>query len=280
MLSAGRASPNGSYDAGATRITFAVGRRRLRARFPELPFAVACASPRLARCNVTPVRRRLLGAGVLLGATTALVLLVVSMRDPRTSSDPVASFLEAWRRWRSSELVLTAEYERSSERARLATTHKLVQRPPEYLRIQANSLEGVVSGETIRCDRLPDNDVVCSPPTPARDEWRRRVDDELASWAEILRRRRLYEVTDEGGCFHLFLTDASFPSPPEGERATYCFDEETGALLRYRQVWPGVEIRWRAASVRPRVRAEDFRLPHDVSEALRRSRRATERQPR
>ena len=96
----------------------------------------------------------------------------------------------------------------------------------------SGAVDARLDGRVLRCGTDPDGQHRCFSGPPARP-----YDDEVAAEMDRLGsyvsgERPLYRVEAAGaGCFVLELALA-LPSPPYGERATFCFDAATGARTR------------------------------------------------
>jgi hypothetical protein len=196
----------------------------------------------------------------LAGAAVAAFALQPS-RGPLRGEAAADAFLGAWARSRRGTYAVESTFERELPDGRrlLAETH-LVQRPPERLSVGFGTAEGTLDGHVVRCSTAPDGGYQCVEGPVARD-YDAAVDDELDRLRPyVLGSPALYAVErDPSGCFRLRLA-LRYPSPPYGDAARFCFDEDSGAPTLTEIVRPEATDRTRATVVRP-VRDADLQLP-------------------
>jgi hypothetical protein len=151
--------------------------------------------------------------------------------EPEGPDRPAAErFLAAWERSREATFRMEADFLRTgSSGAQLADDLLIVQRPPDRLTVDGDGATGLVDGQRIGCAARPDGRLRCN-----QAEAGVTYDEEVANQLETLSSyvagdSLLYRVRDEGACFQLDLA-RDIPAPPLGTLATYCFDEEIGAL--------------------------------------------------
>ena len=208
-------------------------------------------------------------AGVLAGSLVAAVVLGAGWAPDRTDefrTDPeaVAGFLASWERSRTGTYRLESSFRRTVEgRSGIASTQEVVQRPPERLVSQGGSVEARVGGRLVSCATGPDDQLQCrdrGPAPPYEDE----VAEELETLEDYVRddRRPPYFVDRVDGCFRLRLAvELPAASRTYGETARFCFDPETGALLRSVVTRAASEDVTEMVELSAEVDDRDLRLP-------------------
>ncbi|HUW02043.1 MAG TPA: hypothetical protein VMW08_06820 [Acidimicrobiales bacterium] len=208
-------------------------------------------------------------AGVVLVAFFACFALLAGL-EARTDGrravigeEASTSFLQHWERYRgatyAAQTVFTRERTGGSS---LRAEGLRVQRPPDELIVSLSDAELRTDEGVTRCVGGVDaEDTRCFGPTtgvPYEERVRAEL-DALASY--FVGPEPLYEVTErEDGCFALDQV-RPLPIAPYGRRATFCFDDATGALMRVEIVFDnGVIERTEVTSIDPQVTDEDLRL--------------------
>lgn len=180
----------------------------------------------------------------------------------RTGPRVVADFLAAYERSRTATFVAEQTFTRTTpDGASLGYERRLVQRPPDdRLVVGAGAADGRLDGRVVRCSTRPDGASGCVEGPVARP-----YDEEVAAEVAALERLvrgddALYEVAAGApGCFSLHVRFVVL-TPPYGDRAGFCFDEATGAPLRFEVQRPEAVDLVETVSVSATVRAGDLRL--------------------
>ena len=178
--------------------------------------------------------------------------------------DPVADFLGAYERSRSSTFVVEQVFTRTAPDGRsIRYDRRLVQRPPDdRLVVGGGNAEGRLGGRVLRCSTTPQGSSECQQGPPASP-----YDEEVAAEVAELRRyvTELYFLAPgDPGCWVLVLVE-EYPSPPYGEEATFCFDRATGAPTRVEIVRPEATDVTEAVEIRRVVTAGDLE-PGDLGD--------------
>ncbi len=196
----------------------------------------------------------------------ALLVGLDSRTDGRrlvVGEEASTSFLDAWERHRgatyAADTVFTREREGGTS---LRFEGVRVQRPPDELVVSFSESELRRDDEVFRCVGAVDtDDFRCFGPTAGRTH-----DERVAEELEVLATyfdgdEPLYTVIDDlDGCFRL-QQGRSLPIAPYGRRATFCFDDPTGALERVELRFDnGVVERTELVALDPVVTDEDLRL--------------------
>ncbi|HEX9681773.1 MAG TPA: hypothetical protein VGA13_01710 [Acidimicrobiales bacterium] len=155
---------------------------------------------------------------------------------PQTDVAAARAFLVAWEHSRSSTYAVTVDFERIvDDVGQLAATNRIAQRPPDRLVIGSGSAHRRDATQLEVCDLAGDGSLVCSPPEPA-SPYSDEVAEAVAAVAVLVsddppEAIAPYAVAREGDdCFALTLR-IGLPAPPFGDRARFCFDGATGAMI-------------------------------------------------
>jgi hypothetical protein len=176
----------------------------------------------------------LLLAGVLVARDISSEKTVAPARKPgATRPADIDAFLAAWRRSRSGTWFVRSRFTRRTIAGdELEDEMRTAQRPPERLTVgPLGAVAGRLDGRIVNCATGVTGVFRCGTGEPA-PEYTKEVADEVATLREyFVAPLSLYSLSVEGDCFALRLA-RTYPSPPYGERARFCFDRETGAPTR------------------------------------------------
>jgi hypothetical protein len=212
--------------------------------------------------------------GPVVAAVLVLAVLVVVFppRDPEplvATEPPQPAFLAAYERSRTVEAVVRSSFLRTLADGReLAYEQRLVQRPPDdRLVVGAGSASGRLGGDLVRCNAGEEGTPSCvrGGEAPPYDE---EVAGEVADLAALVDADTgAYRLSDLGsGCFELVLR-VRVPSPPYGNRTTYCFDADTGVVASLVVERPEAVDRLEALSITTEVTDADLRAD-DIGTAI------------
>jgi hypothetical protein len=187
---------------------------------------------------------------------------------PATSAEAVERFSAAWRR----HLMGTWTIEGTLSRSRIGGDGSLsdrlreVQRPPDRLRLELGVLGGQLDGRIVTCAGSPIRcrDGGTAPPYDAAvdavvQRLTNLVDGPSATYS-------LSEPAGPAGasfgasCFRIDVVDGVL-NPAEGEEATWCFDDATGALVESTVVRGDVRIEQRVTEVSGEADPAELVLP-------------------
>jgi hypothetical protein len=123
----------------------------------------------------------------------------------------------------------------------LTSASQVVQRWPDRISRQFGSVTGTIDGREQNCATDISGVFSCTPigdpvadPAAVADK---ALQAELTRFGEYFSATSppLYEVNPDGkGCFR-FTQRVLYPDPPYGERARFCFDTDSGALVLLRR---------------------------------------------
>ncbi len=165
--------------------------------------------------------------------TTAVAALTTTTVDPDAAGEQAAlvdAFLDAWFRYRTSDLSIEWSFERRRDDGEVLTsTALLLQRPPDRLYGLLGSVSGTYEGTLVNCDALSDERRCFQTASSAEYLEQMRAEQGTRS-TFFLGQPPLYQLAAAGpDCFDVTsLGVASFY--PWGQSAQFCFDPATGAL--------------------------------------------------
>lgn len=193
-----------------------------------------------------PPRATLLGAALVAGYVglmgwTSWQTLQAADRDPGAPGVEVPageSFATAWERSRTETYLATGLYERRSEvtGATVSSEDVVAQRPPRRLHRQLGGVAGRDDDRLVVCPAPPVGDeerpAPCQLGPPGGETYAQSVEREVDGVRMLTSGPRpLYRVTvRRPGCFDLTRQRVD-PRAPFGQRATFCFDDATGAVV-------------------------------------------------
>lgn len=205
--------------------------------------------------------KRVLAAGLVVGVALAVAVAVVGgpVGDRRPPTD---AFLAAWERSLTSTYAITQRVDRRLVSGRSFSSEvRLVQRPPDRIRVGSAGTEGHVGGQRFGC--VPDGG--CRVGGLARP-YAEVVDEQMdLVRALVVGTRAAYAVRrgEDDGCFLLVLRGRVLV-PPYGEDATFCFDEGTGAQVSSVVHRAEATDTMTTIELRPEVRDADLALPEEL----------------
>lgn len=225
------------------------------------------------------------GIGGLLGAVVGVaVVAVFGLPALDTGSEPEAderphgllepldpgsavAFVDAWRASLEGTYLAEGRFQRVTSAGRpLDGTTYLAQRPPDRVEVGFGSIDAVLGGRRVAC--APDDEGQARCRTADAPPFERRVDDEVGRVRGLVVEDPDTDVVvpyrvarDAAGCFVLTLR-FDLPAPPYGRRATFCFDDETGARVATEvERDDGVVDRHRVTRLEPVVTGPDLVAP-------------------
>ncbi|MGQ0432080.1 MAG: hypothetical protein ACT452_06710 [Microthrixaceae bacterium] len=191
-------------------------------------------------------RATLLGAALVAGYVglmgwTSWESLHAADRDrgaPGVAVPAEETFAAAWERSRTETYLATGVYERRSEvtGATVSSEDVVAQRPPRRLHRQLAGVAGRDDDRLVVCPAPPLGDEARAAPCqlgpPGGETYAQSVEREVEGVRMLTSGPRpLYRVVvRRPGCFHL-TRERVDPRAPFGQRATFCFDDATGAVV-------------------------------------------------
>lgn len=191
-------------------------------------------------------RATILGAALVAGYVglmgwTSWQTLHADDRDRGTPGADVTAgeqFAAAWKRSRTETYLATGVYERRSQvtGATVSSEDVVAQRPPRRLHRQLGGVAGRDDDRLVVCPAPPLGDeerpAPCQLGPPGGETYAQSVEREVDGVRTLTSGPRpVYRVgARRPGCFNLTLQRVE-PRAPFGQRATFCFDEATGAVV-------------------------------------------------
>jgi hypothetical protein len=174
----------------------------------------------------------------------------------------VSDFLAAWERFRLGTFVITSEFTRTLDDGSVLTAPRaLAQAPPVRITSEfADTAPSVEAGD-VSCVSDEFGFFSCLDTGLNMEAYAEEIRAEQIVFASYLSGTPpLYVLNRLGdGCFG-FLIAQAVQLPPYGSRAEFCFDAETGALLRQLIIRDTAQDEVVALEVRTDVQAEDLQL--------------------
>ena len=214
-------------------------------------------------------------AGVAIGCLVVAGLAITrgATREGGDSVAPIVTtaasaqaFVDAWSRMVQGTWSTDATFTRRVEDGRqVQFAIREVQRPPDYLRETQGSVEASIGGTRYVCAAIDGQASRCAAAGAASSgESKGRAAVEAVR-AHVLGPRRTYGVAQEaGGCFRLLAVPA--PTVPQwGHDARFCFDANSGAMVRSEQHRSGAIDSTIVNRLSATVTDEELRLPAAVS---------------
>jgi hypothetical protein len=107
---------------------------------------------------------------------------------------------------------------------------RTAQRPPDRLSVALGSVEARQGDRRLACAAGEDGRLHCRD-AGAAPPWDQDVNaGEAVLRQQLLGPQRIYDVTATSAHCYNFRLRFSYPVPPYGRQARFCFDEDTGAL--------------------------------------------------
>lgn len=159
-----------------------------------------------------------------------------TVTDLEAQQHVVASdFLADWHTWRSADVIVRSTFVRERVDGETLTSDMVVaQQGDRRIVSRLGGAEGYLDDEQVRCVSESDGSYRCDrTPTGMTAEQRRSA--ELDTWAEYLSGVPPYYriLALDRSCYELVLTRA-LPGAEFGSLAEFCFDDDSGALVRTR----------------------------------------------
>ncbi|MBV9041170.1 MAG: hypothetical protein JOZ68_09200 [Acidimicrobiia bacterium] len=188
----------------------------------------------VAATKGSPVARGAI-VGLIVGVAAAAA--VVATSDGRTKHaiarpaepDAGAQYIADWRRSQLGTWKVVLHWQRIVGSSRLDDEIRTAQRPPDRLSVALGSVDARRGDRRLSCASDADGHLHCRDAGAAPPYDQDVAGNEAVLRGQLLGPSRLYDVTATSShCYDLRLR-FSYPVPPYGRRARFCFDEATGA---------------------------------------------------
>jgi hypothetical protein len=181
----------------------------------------------------SPARRVAVVATV---ATVAWVTGCSSGAHPVPALDPTATsvaaerFVGAWQRNLRTSWAVQETVNRTNPAGRtVAFPVRLAQRPPDHVSTGLGTVDARLGGRLVACGVSAAETLQCGQ-QGSTEPYDQTVGQQLARLRTyVIGPGAIYRVGQLGGCFELTLRLPSFPVPPYGRVAVFCFDPVSGA---------------------------------------------------
>jgi len=140
-----------------------------------------------------------------------------------------ARYIADWRRSQLGTWKVVLHWQRTAGGSRLDDEIRTAQRPPDRLSVALGSVDARQGDRRLACAAGADGHLRCRD-AGAVAPWNQEVDNgEAVLRQQLLGPQRLYDVTATSAHCYDFRLRLTYPVPPYGRHARFCFDEETGA---------------------------------------------------
>jgi hypothetical protein len=208
-------------------------------------------------------------AGLVVGVA-ATVAVAATWNSGGTSrpavSDAAPAYIADWRRSQLGTWRVVLRWQRTAGANHLEDEVRIAQRPPDRLSIAGGSVEARRGDRQLACAAGDDGRLRCRD-AGAAPPYNQEVDGgEAVLRQQLVGPGRLYDVTSTSPhCYDLRLR-VSYPAPPYGRTARFCFDPATGApTLRDIQRPEGRDLQ-EVVSVSGQVTDADLAPPPGIGE--------------
>src|SRR5205085_1421246 len=120
-------------------------------------------------------------------------------------------------------------WQRTAGGSRLDDEIHIAQRPPDRLSVALGSVDARRGGRHLACAAAADGRLRCRDAGAASPYAQEVNAGEATLRQELLGPQRLYDVTASSAHCYDFRLRLTYPAPPYGRHARFCFDEDTGA---------------------------------------------------
>jgi hypothetical protein len=185
---------------------------------------------------------------------------------PAGTAAAAERFLAAWERNLTTSWSVEESIDRVTAAGRSLTysVHR-AQRPPDQVQIGLGSIGGRLGDRQVGCAPDEAGHVSCRT-SPTTKTYPAQVAGLMADLRPyVLGGNPLYAVAEVAGCFQLTLRLPTFPAPPYGRIAVFCFDPRSGAPAGSVVVRDQATDRTTVLSAHAPATDEDLKLPSQVS---------------
>jgi len=165
-------------------------------------------------------------------AATVAVAATTGGGSHSSTPDPNAgapAYIAAWRRSQLGTWKVVLRWTRTVGTNQLQDEIRTAQRPPDRLSVALGSVSARQGDRLLACAEGSDSKLHCRDAGAAPPYGQTVAKGEAVLRSQLLGPNRIYDVTATSDhCFNLRLR-FTYPVPPYGRQARYCFDEDTGA---------------------------------------------------
>ena len=172
-------------------------------------------------------------AGVVVGVGAAALLATTdnggTTKNVEPKADAATAYIADWRRSELGTWKVTMRWQRIVGTNKLEDEIRTAQRPPDRLSVALGSVDARQGDRRLACAEGTDGKLHCRDAGSAPPFDQQVVAGEATLRTQLLGANRLYDVTQTSDHCYNFRLRFSYPVPPYGRQARFCFDEETGA---------------------------------------------------
>jgi len=202
-------------------------------------------------------------------AATAAVAATWSRGEPTRSTphappDAGATYIADWRRSQLGTWKVVLRWDRTAGGSQLEDEIHIAQRPPDRLTEALGSVDAQRGDRRLACAAGADGHLRCRDAGAAPPYTQDVAAGEAVLRQQLVGPQRLYDVAATSAHCYEFRLRVTYPAPPFGRHARFCFDAETGApTLRDIDRAEGRDVQ-EAVSVSPQVTDADLAPPPGV----------------
>jgi len=148
---------------------------------------------------------------------------------PHSTTDDAGAYIADWRRSQLGTWKVVLHWQRTAGGSRLDDEIHTAQRRPDRLSVALGSVDARQGDRRLACAAGADGRLRCRDAGGA-PPWDQDVNaGEAVLRQQLLGPQRLYDVTEATPHCYDFRLRFTYPAPPYGRHARFCFDDETGA---------------------------------------------------
>jgi hypothetical protein len=148
---------------------------------------------------------------------------------PAPDADAAPAYIAAWRRSQLGTWKVVLRWTRTVGTNQLQDEIHTAQRPPDRLSVALGSVAARLGNRQLACAEGSDAKLHCRDAGAAPPYDQTVANGEAVLRSQLLGPNRIYDVTATSDhCYNLRLR-FTYPVPPYGRQARFCFDEDTGA---------------------------------------------------
>jgi len=185
---------------------------------------------------------------------------------PRAPRDAAPAYTADWRRSELGTWKVVLRWQRTAGGSRLEDEIHIAQRPPDRLSVALGSVDARRGDRRLACAAAADGRLRCRDAGAVAPYAQEVAAGEAILRQQLVGPQRLYDVTASSAHCYDFRLRFTYPAPPYGRHARFCFDEETGApTFRDIDRTEGRDVE-EAVSVSPHVNDADLAPPPGIDQ--------------
>jgi hypothetical protein len=148
---------------------------------------------------------------------------------PEPRSDAASAYLADWRRSQLGTWKVVLRWTRTVGANQLQDEIRTAQRPPDRLSVALGSVAARQGDRLLACAADADGHLHCRDAGAAKPYSEDVNAGEAVLRQQLIGPQRLYDVTATSAHCYVLRLRQTYPAPPYGRQARFCFDTETGA---------------------------------------------------